>query len=88
MNFRTVFDADVGECRLGRFADVDVRAGAGCQFVVTGDKIGVQVSLKDVANLQALLLASVDVDFDIALRVDHGSHAIRAEHIRGVGQTT
>ena len=39
-------------------------------------------------DAQAGQTRGVQVDFDVALRVDDHRHAFRAGHIRGVGQAT
>ena len=58
VHFGAVDHADVRKCRFRRFADVNVCAGASRQLVVAGDKVGVQVRLEDVANLEPCFFAA------------------------------
>ena len=53
-------------------ADVDLRAGAGGKFLVSGDKVGVKVSLEDVSDLEALLVGRFEIKINITLRIDDG----------------
>ena len=55
---------------------------------MSGNEIGVQVSLEDVANRDLILLRSLQIDLHIALRVDHNRLALRRQHVRCVRQTT
>jgi hypothetical protein len=50
---------------------VDAGAGSRSQFSVAGNEIGVQVSLEDVANGDAVLLRGLQVDFNVTLRIDY-----------------
>ncbi len=70
------------------FADVDGRASARGQLFVSGDEVGVQMRLKDVANLKLLLLGRFQVDFNITLRIDDDGFALRPEKIRRMRQTS
>jgi hypothetical protein len=78
----------VRELRASPRPDVDSGAGAGGQFAVAGDEIGMQVGLDHMLDAQAVLARGFQVDFDVALRVDHRRHAFRAGHVRGVRQAT
>jgi len=52
---------------------------------VSGDKVGVKVSLEDVPNLQAVLGRGFKIDFDIALRIDDHCLAFRSKEVGSVG---
>jgi len=51
-------------------------------------KIGVKVSLDDVLDGEPIFRGLIDIERDVALRIDHAGHAIRAQHIRGMGQAS
>ena len=67
-------------------ADVDLGAGAGGKFFVSGDKIGVEVSLENVADLEALLIGRLEIKINIALRIDDRSYAVGPNHVGRMGQ--
>jgi hypothetical protein len=52
------------------------------------DKVGVQMSLDDVADPAAIAGCRFEVDVDIALGIDDDCDAVRRDHIRCVGQAT
>jgi hypothetical protein len=54
---------------------------------VAGDKIGVQMGFKNVADRQALLLRSFQIDVHIALGINYHRLALRSQQIRSMGQT-
>ncbi len=74
--------------RLSGFADIDGCAGAGGQFLMAGNEVGVQMSFEDVANLQILFLRGFEIDLNIALRIDDDRFALGPEQVRGMGQTS
>ena len=80
-------DADVREGGMRRGAYVDGGAGAGGQLLVAGDKVGMQMGLEDVADLDVLLARRIEVNLDIALGIDHDRLALRGKHVGGMGQT-
>jgi hypothetical protein len=71
LQLEAVFDCYVRECGLGLRSHVDAGAGSRSQFSVAGNEIGVQVSLEDVANGDAVLLRGLQVDFNVTLRIDY-----------------
>ena len=56
---------------LGLCAEPDICAAAVAQLEVSGEKVGVEVSEKDMADLNAELRGIVDVFLDVALGIDH-----------------
>src|SRR5580700_10861185 len=56
------------------------------QFSVAGHEVRMQMGLKDVANRQPLFLRGFQVDFHIALRIDHDRFSLRSQQIRSVRQ--
>ena len=68
-------------------AYVDGCTGAGRQLVVSGDEIGVQMRLEDMADLEILLLRCLQINLNITLRIDDDGFAFRSQHVRGVCQT-
>jgi hypothetical protein len=48
---------------------------------VSGDEIRVQVSFKDVADIETMLLRCFDVLIDVALRIDDCRLTVRANHV-------
>ena len=62
-------------------SDVNRRAGAGGEFLVSGDKVGVKVGLENVPNLQPVLGRGFKIDFDIALRIDDHRLAFRSKQV-------
>ena len=52
------------------------------------DEIGVQVSLDDVSDAEAMFDGILDVDADIALRIDDGGDSPRSDYIGGMRKTT
>ena len=67
--------------------EIDARAGALGKFVMAGDEVGVQVRFDDVLDLQPLFAGGVEVDVDVALRVDHRRDAFRPDQVGSVRQT-
>ena len=53
---------------------------------MTGDEVGVQVRFDDVLDLQPLLLGGVEVDIDVALRINDRRDAFRTDQIGSVRQ--
>ena len=68
--------------------DVDLRARSLRQLAMARDEVGVQVRLKNVADLQAMFAGRFQVEIDIALGIYHCGFAIGAQHVRSVGQTS
>ena len=72
----------------GTAADVDGGAAPGGQLFVAGDEIRVQVGLEDVTDADALLLRRLQVNLDIALRIDDHRLAFGGQQVRGMGQAS
>ena len=81
-----VLDWGVGEGRVRVLAEVDAGAGALGELVVAGDKVGVEVGLDDVLDLQIVLLCELDIQVNVALRIDHGGDALGGDEVGGVGE--
>ncbi len=62
-------------------------AGAGGKFFVPGDEVRVQVRFEDVADFEILLFGGLEINIDVALRVDDRCLALGADHVGGVRQT-
>ena len=71
---------------MGVGAEVDAGAGALGELVVAGDKVGVEVGLDDVLDLQIVLLCELDIQVNVALRIDHGGDALGGDEVGGVGE--
>ena len=81
-----VFDGDVREGGMGVFAEVDSGSGALGEFVVAGDEISVEVRFDDVLDAEIFLGREVEVEVDVALRVDNGGDAFAGDDVGGVGE--
>ena len=66
--------------------DHDRRPGALGQLAVAAHEVGVEVRLHDVLDREALRLRLVEVLVDVAPRVDDRGLAVRADHVRRLGQ--
>jgi hypothetical protein len=72
----------------GAFAQIDLCAGARRQFLMPGDEIRVQMSLNDMRDAQPALARNVEIEADVALRIDYGRYTVGADRIRCVRQAT
>src|ERR1700722_19308763 len=70
LQMESVVHRDMWKSRAGLRSDINLRAAARGQFAMTGDEIGVQVGLEDVADGNVLGFRSLKIDFDVTLRVD------------------
>src|SRR5262249_33093476 len=82
-----ILDCSVGESSAGAIAQIDARSGALGKFTMPGYKVGVQMRLNDVLDLQVLFPGEVKIDVDIALRIDYRCNAFRSHQIGSVRQT-
>ena len=55
-------------------------------FLVPGDEIGMKMSFKNVPDLEVLLFRRLQINVNVALRIDHGRFAAGADHVRSVRQ--
>jgi hypothetical protein len=83
-----VFHGDESVFGLGARTEMDDGAAAIAQFQMAGDEIGVEMSEKDVANVEAEFFGVGQVLLNVALRVDHdaGGAGFVSEQIRGMGE--
>ncbi len=81
-----VFYGDVGESSVGIFAEVDAGSGALGQLVVAGDEVGVEMGLDDVLDAEIFLAGEVEVEVDVALRIDDSGDAFARDDVGGVGE--
>jgi len=81
-----VVDGDVREFSTGPRSQIDTRSGAFRQFAMSRNEVGMNVSFDDVFDLHVFGRCRVEVDVHVALGIDDGCHALRRNHIRGVGQ--
>ena len=72
----------------GAFAQIDLCAGARRQFLMPGDEIGVEVGLNDMRDAQPALARHVQIETDVALRIDYGRYAVGANQVGCVRQAT
>src|SRR5262245_50154395 len=72
----------------GTRTEVNLRAGAGGEFMMPGNKIGVAMCLDDVLDLESESSGLVEVDVDVALRIDHSGFRPRPNEIGSVRKTT
>ena len=77
-----------GVFRLGARAEMDGCAATVAQFQMAGDKVGVEMGEKDVADLEAKFLGVGQVLLNIALGVDddRGRTGLVAQQVGGVGE--
>jgi hypothetical protein len=54
---------------------------------VSGNKIGVQMSFKDVANLGVVFFRGFQIDVYVPLRINHDSFTLRCQYVGSVRQT-
>ena len=66
-----VFHGDKFVLGFGLGAEADVGSAAVAEFEMAGEKVRVEVSEEDVADLDAEMVGVVDVLLDVTLRVDH-----------------
>ncbi len=83
----TALDRDVRKSAARTVAEINARAGTLSKLVVTGDEICMQVAFDDVLDLQTLLPSGVEIDVDIALRINDGRDSFRSNQVGSVGQT-
>jgi hypothetical protein len=69
-------------------AHVDGCTRADGQLFMAGDEVGVQMSLEDVADGEALVRSGLQIQLDIALGIDHYGFAFRSQQVGSVRQTT
>lgn len=86
--------AAVGERReavfgLGFSAKINRGARAVSEFQMSGNKIGVKMSQKDVLDLQAVFSGKGEILADVTLRIDNsgGPRRLVANEVRSVSQT-
>ena len=70
-----ILHRDVWEPGAGTSSDVNLGAGTRGKLFVSGNKIGVQMSLKDMADLHFMFFRSFQVNVHISLRIDHDRFA-------------
>src|SRR5213080_509660 len=88
LQLEAILHIDVRElCPCGG-SDVNRRAGASGEFLVSGDKVGVKVGLENVPNLQPVLGRGLQIDFDIPLWIDNYCLPVRSKQVRGMSQTS
>src|SRR5258708_2985116 len=77
----------VTERGAGAIAEINCRSRELGELVMPRNEIGVQVRFDDVTDRETVLARRVEIDIDIALRIDHGRHALRANQIGSMRQT-
>src|SRR5205807_2273199 len=82
----TLLDRCVREGGAGAFPEINARSSTLRELMMTGDEVGVQVCFDDVLDLQPLLLGGVEVDIDVALRINDRRDAFRTDQIGSVRQ--
>ena len=84
---KAVSHGHVGKLCASAGSDVDFRTGSSGELLVSGDKIGVKVSLEDVPNGDALCVRGIQVEVNVTLGIDHHPLALRRQQVGGVRQT-
>jgi hypothetical protein len=72
-----VVNRNVRQGRPSLRSHVDFRTGAGGQFAMARDKIGVQMALKDVLDRNAVVGSRLQVQLDVPLRIYYDGFALR-----------
>ena len=86
-NFVAFVNIDVRKRRARASAEINFRARAFRQLAMAAHKIGVQMSLDNMFDLQSLRGRLVDIKRNIALRIHHHGDAFGAEHVRSMRKT-
>jgi hypothetical protein len=79
--FEAVVEGHVREGCSGLSAEIDFCPSSGREFLVSRDEIGVQVSFKNMADDEPMLLGSLQVKVHVALRIDYDRLALRPEQV-------
>ena len=66
------------EFRFRLRAEIDLRAGMCRQFMMSGNKVGMAVSLDDVFDHKPVRLRIFEIDINVALRIDNGRFSTRS----------
>src|SRR5882757_1434179 len=69
-------------------ADINLCSSSLRQFEVAGNKVRVQVSLKNMADFQALLVCSLQINFHVPLWIDDRGFTGGSQHVGCMGQTS
>ncbi len=72
----TIVHVDVRERGAGSCPQVDFRAGAIGQLAMPADEVGVEMRFNDVLDGQTLLAGFVDVQGNVALRIDDAGNSL------------
>src|SRR6266568_4314802 len=88
VELKSILHRDVRKLRSGLRAHVDGRTGAGCQFPVAGNKVGVQVTLKNVPDGDSVISSGLQVQLDVALRIDYHRFTFRSQEVGSMRQTS
>jgi hypothetical protein len=76
LNLVSILDRDVWELSAGSVAQIDPGSGAFRQFAMSRHKVGMEVSLDDVPDFPIPGSRSLDVEINVALRIDDRCHAL------------
>ena len=76
------------ECGSRLRAKNNLSAGAGGEFAMATDKIGVQMRLDNIFDLNILSGGFLDVLINVALRINHSRFAFRTNQVRSMRQTS
>src|SRR6185369_1130326 len=83
-----ILNGDVRKCDPGLRPEINPGSSARGEFLVPGDKIGMQVGLKNVADDKPVFFGGLEIKIHVALRINHDRFTLRPEHVRSVGQAT
>src|SRR5258708_6432482 len=72
---------------IGPCSDINLRARPRRKLFVSGNKIGVQMSLEYVPDFKILLAGRLQIDVYVALWIKHRSLALGSNHVRSMRQT-
>src|SRR6266481_3371219 len=87
LQLETILHVRMRERRTRLCSDVDARAGSRGQLLVAGNEVGMEVSLKDVANGNVIRFRSLQINLDVPLRIDHHGLAVGSQHVGRMRQT-
>src|SRR5262249_10299761 len=88
VEFIAIVDGAMRESRAGPVPEHNVRPGAGREFPMAADKIGVQMRFNDIFDLQTLGGGFTEILLYIALWIYHRGLAVSPNEIRRMGQTS
>src|SRR5208282_2153978 len=84
MQLEAILHIDVGEPGPGTGSDINLCPGSRGELFMSGNKIGMQMGLKDMTDIHSVFAGSLQINIHVPLRIDDDSVALRREHIRSM----